>query len=186
MTIAEVKKTAEHKMHKSLEALKVEFSHVRTGRAHTGLLDDIRVDYYGSEMPISQVANVGLADARTITIQPWDKKMVPAIEKAIRDSDLGVNPATAGDVIRLPMPPLTEERRRELTKVVKHEAENARVAVRNIRRDAIHQLKELLKEKKISEDDERRAEDEVQKLTDRSIADIDKVLGQKEAELMAV
>lgn len=186
MTIAEVKKTAEHKMQKSLEALKVEFSHVRTGRAHTGLLDDIRVDYYGSEMPISQVANVGLADARTITIQPWEKKMVPVIEKAIRDSDLGVNPATAGDVIRLPMPPLTEERRRELTKVVKHEAENARVAVRNIRRDAIHHLKELLKDKKVSEDDEHRAEDEIQKLTDRSIADIDKVLGQKEAELMAV
>lgn len=186
MTIAEVKKTAEHKMQKSLEALKVEFSHVRTGRAHTGLLDDIRVDYYGSEMPISQVANVGLADARTITIQPWEKKMVPVIEKAIRDSDLGVNPATAGDVIRLPMPPLTEERRRELAKVVKHEAENARVAVRNIRRDAIHHLKELLKDKKVSEDDEHRAEDEIQKLTDRSIADIDKVLGQKEAELMAV
>ncbi|HSD61624.1 MAG TPA: ribosome recycling factor [Burkholderiales bacterium] len=186
MTIAEVKKTAEHKMQKTLEALKVEFSHVRTGRAHTGLLDDIRVDYYGTEMPISQVANVGLADARTITIQPWEKKMVAVVEKAIRDSDLGVNPATAGDVIRLPMPPLTEERRRELTKVVKHEAENARVAVRNIRRDAIHHLKELLKDKKVSEDDEHRAEDEVQKLTDRSIADIDKVLGQKEAELMAV
>ena len=186
MTIAEVKKTAEHKMQKTLEALKVEFSHVRTGRAHTGLLDDIRVDYYGTEMPISQVANVGLADARTITIQPWEKKMVAVVEKAIRDSDLGVNPATAGDVIRLPMPPLTEERRRELTKVVKHEAENARVAVRNIRRDAIHHLKELLKDKKVSEDDEHRAEDEIQKLTDRSIADIDKVLGQKEAELMAV
>jgi ribosome recycling factor len=186
MTIADVKKTADHKMHKTLESLKVEFSHVRTGRAHTGLLDDIKVDYYGAEMPISQVANVGLADARTITIQPWEKKMVPVIEKAIRDSDLGVNPATAGDVIRLPMPPLTEERRRELTKVVKHEAENARVAVRNIRRDAIHQLKELLKEKKISEDDERRAQEEIQKLTDRFIADIDKVLQQKEAELMAV
>lgn len=186
MTISDVKKTAETKMHKTLEALKVEFSHVRTGRAHTGLLDDIKVDYYGAEMPISQVANIGLADARTITVQPWDKKMVTVIEKAIRDSDLGVNPATAGDLIRLPMPPLTEERRRELTKVVKHEAENGRVAVRNIRRDAIHQLKELLKEKKISEDDERRAEDEIQKLTDRSIADIDKVLAQKEAELMAV
>ncbi|HET9702236.1 MAG TPA: ribosome recycling factor [Burkholderiales bacterium] len=186
MTISDVKKTTETRMHKTLEALKVEFSHVRTGRAHTGLLDDIKVDYYGAEMPISQVANVGLADARTITIQPWEKKMIPAIEKAIRDSDLGVNPATAGDVIRLPMPPLTEERRRELTKVVKHEAENARVAVRNIRRDANHQLKELLKEKQISEDDERRAQDEIQKLTDRSIADIDKVLAQKETELMAV
>ncbi len=184
--IGDVKKTTEHKMQKTLESLKVEFSHVRTGRAHAGLLDHIRVDYYGSEMPVSQVANVGLADARTITVQPWDKKMVGVVEKAIRDSDLGVNPATAGDIIRVPMPPLTEERRRELAKVVKHEAENARVAVRNVRRDGIHHLKELLKEKKISEDDERRAQDEIQKLTDRFIAEIDKMLHAKEAELMAV
>jgi ribosome recycling factor len=184
--IGDVKKTTEHKMQKTLESLKVEFSHVRTGRAHAGLLDHIRVDYYGSEMPISQVANVGLADARTITVQPWDKKMVQVVEKAIRDSDLGVNPATAGDIIRVPMPPLTEERRRELAKVVKHEAENARVAVRNVRRDGIHHLKELLKEKKISEDDERRAQDDIQKLTDRFIAEIDKMLHTKEAELMAV
>ncbi len=184
--INDVKKTAEHKMHKTLESLKVEFSHVRTGRAHAGLLDHLKVDYYGSEMPISQVANVGLADARTITVQPWDKKMVQVIEKSIRDSDLGVNPATAGDIIRVPMPPLTEERRKELAKVVKHEAENARVAVRNVRRDGIHHLKELLKEKKISEDDERRAQDDIQKLTDRFIAEIDKMLHAKEAELMAV
>jgi len=184
--IGDVKKTTEHKMQKTLESLKVEFSHVRTGRAHAGLLDHIRVDYYGSEMPISQVANVGLADARTITVQPWDKKMVQVVEKAIRDSDLGVNPATAGDIIRVPMPALTEERRRELAKVVKHEAENARVAVRNVRRDGIHHLKELLKEKKISEDDERRAQDDIQKLTDRFIAEIDKMLHTKEAELMAV
>ncbi len=184
--IGDVKKTTEHKMQKTLESLKVEFSHVRTGRAHAGLLDHIRVDYYGTEMPISQVANVGLADARTITVQPWDKKMVQVVEKAIRDSDLGVNPATAGDIIRVPMPPLTEERRRELAKVVKHEAENARVAVRNVRRDGIHHLKDLLKEKKISEDDEHRAQDDIQKLTDRFIAEIDKMLHTKEAELMAV
>jgi ribosome recycling factor len=184
--INDVKKTADHKMHKTIESLKAEFSKVRTGRAHAGLLDHLKVDYYGVPTPIPQVANVGLADARTISVQPWDKKMVQAVERAIRDSDLGVNPATSGDVIRVPMPALTEERRRELTKVVKHEAENAKVAVRNIRRDAIHDLKELLKEKEISEDDERRAQDEIQKLTDRFIADIDKVLQVKEAELMAV
>jgi ribosome recycling factor len=184
--INDVKKTADHKMHKTIESLKAEFSKVRTGRAHTGLLDHLKVDYYGAPTPIPQVANVSLADSRTISVQPWDKKMVQVVERAIRDSDLGVNPATSGDVIRVPMPPLTEERRRELTKVVKHEAENAKVAVRNIRRDAIHDLKELLKEKEISEDDERRAQDEIQKLTDRFIADIDKVLQAKEAELMAV
>jgi ribosome recycling factor len=184
--LSDVKKTADSKMNKTIEALKSEFGKVRTGRAHAGLLDHLKVDYYGTPTPIPQVANVSLADARTITVQPWDKKMVQAVERAIRDSDLGVNPATSGDLIRVPMPALTEERRRELTKVVKHEAENAKVAVRNIRRDGIHQLKELLKDKKISEDDERRAQDEIQKLTDRFIADIDKVLHAKEAELMAV
>lgn len=184
--IADVKKSAEHKMQKTLETLKADFSKVRTGRAHTGLLDHIMVDYYGTPMPIPQVATVNLLDPRTISVQPWEKKMVPVIEKAIRDSDLGLNPATSGDVIRVPMPPLTEERRRDLTKVVKHEAENARVAVRNIRRDANNHLKELLKEKKISEDDERRAQEDIQKLTDRYIGEIDKVLHAKEADLMAV
>lgn len=186
MTIAEVRKSAEHKMQKSVETLKADYGKVRTGRAHVGLLDHITVDYYGSPMPVNQVANVNLMDARTISVQPWEKKMVPAIEKAIRDSDLGLNPATSGDVIRVPMPALTEERRKELIKVVKHEAENARVAVRNVRRDAIAQLKDLLKEKKISEDEERRAQDDIQKLTDRYVAEIDKVLQAKEADLMAV
>ena len=159
---------------------------MRTGRAHTGLLDHIQVDYYGSMMPINQVANVTLGDAQTIAVQPWEKKMVAVVEKAIRDSDLGLNPATSGDVIRVPMPALTEERRKELIKVVHHEAENARVAVRNIRRDAIEHLKKLLKEHKVSEDDERHAQNDVQKLTDRYIAEIDKVLQAKEADLMAV
>lgn len=186
MTIAEVRKSAEHKMQKSVEALRADYGKVRTGRAHAGLLDHITVDYYGSPMPINQVANVNLLDARTINVQPWDKKMVALVEKAIRDSDLGLNPSTSGDVIRVPMPPLTEERRRELTKVVKHEAENARVAVRNVRRDAIAHLKELLKEKKVSEDDERRAQDDIQKLTDRYVAEIEKALQVKEADLMAV
>jgi ribosome recycling factor len=184
--IADVKKTAEQKMGKSVETLKTDLSKIRTGRAHTGLLDHIHVDYYGSIMPLNQVANVTLADARTITVQPWEKKMVPVVEKAIRDSDLGLNPATSGDVIRIPMPPLTEERRRELIKVVRHEAENARVAVRNIRRDANEHLKRLLKEKAVSEDDERHAQQDVQKLTDRFIAEIDKVLAAKEADLMAI
>lgn len=186
MTIAEVRKSAEHKMQKSVEALRADYGKVRTGRAHAGLLDHITVDYYGSPMPINQVANVNLLDARTINVQPWDKKMVALVEKAIRDSDLGLNPSASGDVIRVPMPPLTEERRRELTKVVKHEAENARVAVRNVRRDAIAHLKELLKEKKVSEDDERRAQDDIQKLTDRYVAEIEKALQVKEADLMAV
>lgn len=186
MTIAEVRKSAEHKMQKSVEALRADYGKVRTGRAHAGLLDHITVDYYGSPMPINQVANVNLLDARTINVQPWDKKMVALVEKAIRDSDLGLNPSASGDVIRVPMPPLTEERRRELTKVVKHEAENARVAVRNVRRDAIAHLKDLLKEKKVSEDDERRAQDDIQKLTDRYVAEIEKVLQAKEADLMAV
>jgi ribosome recycling factor len=183
---AEVKKSAEQKMHKTMETLKTDLSKVRTGRAHTGILDHVLVDYYGTQMPVNQVANVTLLDGRTISVHPWEKKMVSVIEKAIRESDLGLNPATAGEVIRIPMPPLTEERRRDLIKVVKHEAENARVAVRNIRRDANNALKELLKQKTISEDQERRAQDEIQKLTDRFISEIDKALQSKEADLIAV
>jgi ribosome recycling factor len=184
--IADVKKSAEQKMQKSVEALKADLGKVRTGRAHTGLLDHIKIDYYGTMMPINQVANVTLADAHTITVQPWEKKMVQVVEKAIRDSDLGLNPATSGDVIRVPMPALTEERRKELTKVVHREAENARVAIRNIRRDAISHLKDLLKSKSVAEDEERRAQDDVQKLTDRYIAEVDKLLHAKEVDLMAV
>ena len=184
--IADVKKTAEQKMRKTVEALKTDLAKVRTGRAHTGLLDHVMVDYYGTSTPIPQVGNVTLLDARTIAVNPWDKKMAPAIEKAIRDSDLGLNPAAMGETVRVPMPALTEERRKDLIKVVRHEGENARVAVRNVRRDAIHHLKELLKQKKVAEDEERRAQDDIQKLTDRSIADIDKLLQQKESDLMAV
>jgi ribosome recycling factor len=184
--IADVKKTAEQKMRKTVDTLKSDLAKVRTGRAHTGLLDHIMVDYYGTPTPIPQVGNVTLLDARTIAVSPWDKKMAPAIEKAIRDSDLGLNPAAMGETVRVPMPSLTEERRKDLIKVVRHEGENARVAVRNVRRDAIHHLKELLKQKKVAEDEERRAQDDIQKLTDRSIADIDKLLQQKEADLMAV
>jgi len=186
MAIAEVKKAAEQKMQKSLETLKSDLGKVRTGRAHTGILDHIHVDYYGNPTPLNQIANVSLLDARTISVTPWEKKMVAAIEKAIREADLGLNPASMGDLIRVPMPALTEERRRDLTKVVKAEAENARVAVRNIRRDANNALKELLKSREVSEDDERRAQDDVQKLTDRHIAEIDKALVAKEADLMAV
>jgi ribosome recycling factor len=186
MDIAQIKKTTEDKMKKSVEALKADLAKVRTGRAHTGLLDHIKVDYYGNETPLNQVANVTLIDSRTIGVQPWEKKLAPAIEKAIRDSDLGLNPATQGDMVRVPMPALTEERRKELIKVVRHEGENAKVAVRNLRRDAIHHLKELLKNKAIPEDQERRAQDEVQKLTDRFVADVDKLLQQKEADLMQV
>ena len=184
--IADVKKTTDQKMHKTLDALKGDLAKVRTGRAHAGLLDHVTADYYGTPTLISQMANVTLLDARTIGVTPWEKKMAGVIEKAIRDSDLGLNPATVGETVRVPMPSLTEERRKELIKVVRHEGENARVAVRNIRRDAIHQLKELLKQKKASEDEERRAQDEVQKLTDRYITEIDKALQQKEADLMAV
>ena len=184
--IADVKKAAEQKMQKSVETLKNDLGKVRTGRAHTGLLDHVRVDYYGSMMPISQVANVTLADAHTISVQPWEKKMVQVVEKAIRDSDLGLNPATSSDVIRVPMPPLTEERRKDLIKVVRHEAENGRIAVRNVRRDANEHLKKLLKDHAISEDDERHAQADVQKLTDLYIAEIDKVLQTKEADLLAV
>jgi ribosome recycling factor len=186
MTIAEIKKTAAEKMAKSVETLKNDLGKVRTGRAHTGLIDHLRVDYYGAEMPINQVANVTLSDARTISIQPFEKKMVQVVEKAIRDSDLGVNPATSGDVIRVPMPALTEERRKDLAKMVKHEGENAKVAVRNIRRDAIAHVKALLKESDISEDDDKRAEKEIQALTDKSIGDIDKLVAEKERDLMAV
>ncbi len=184
--IADVKKTAEQKMHKSLEALKTDLGKVRTGRAHTGILDHVTVDYYGTQMPINQVANLTLLDARTIGISPWEKKMGAVIEKAIRESDLGLNPSAQGDIIRVPMPALTEERRRELIKVVKGEGENAKVAVRNLRRDANHQLKDLLKQKAVSEDDERRAQDDIQKLTDKFIAEIDKLLAAKETDLMAV
>ncbi|MDH4284342.1 MAG: ribosome recycling factor [Gallionellaceae bacterium] len=184
--IADVKKNTEQKMNKSLEALKADFAKVRTGRAHTGILDHVMVDYYGNPTPISQVAGITLIDARTIGVQPWEKNMVAPVEKAIREADLGLNPATNGGVIRVPMPMLTEERRRDLIKVVKGEAENAKVAVRNVRRDSNEHLKKLLKDKKISEDDERRAQEEVQKLTDRFVAEIDKALHVKEADLMAV
>ncbi|MBU0603089.1 MAG: ribosome recycling factor [Gammaproteobacteria bacterium] len=184
--IPELKNTTEQKMLKTLEALKVDFGKVRTGRAHTGILDHIQVDYYGSMVPLSQVANVTLIDARAIGVQPWEKKMLPVVEKAIRDSDLGLNPSAMGEIVRVPMPALTEERRKELIKVVRGEAENARVAVRNLRRDANNALKEGVKAKTISEDDERRAQDEVQKLTDRTIAEVDRMLAQKEQDLMAV
>lgn len=184
--IADVKKSAEQKMQKTLETLKTDLGKVRTGRAHTGILDHLSVDYYGSLMPINQIANVNLMDARTIAVTPWEKKMVGVVEKAIRDSDLGLNPSTNGDTIRVPMPSLTEERRKDLIKVVRGEAENARVAVRNIRRDANSTLKDLLKEKAVAEDDERRGQEDVQKLTDRYIAEIDKALTAKEADLLAI
>ncbi|HXZ55561.1 MAG TPA: ribosome recycling factor [Burkholderiales bacterium] len=184
--LSEVKKNAEQRMHKSLDALKADLGKVRTGRAHAGLLDHVMVDYYGSQTPIPKVANVSLLDARTLGVSPWEKKMLGAIEKAIRDSDLGLNPASHGDMVRVPMPALTEERRRDLVKVIKHEGENAKVAVRNLRRDANQALKELLKSKAVSEDQERRTQDEVQKLTDKHIADIDKMIAAKEAELIAV
>ena len=186
MTTADIKKTAEAKMAKSVEALKGELHKIRTGRAHPGILDQVHVDYYGSAVPISQVANVSLLDARTISVQPWEKGMGAKIEKAIRESDLGLNPSAQGDLIRVPMPPLTEERRKELTKVVRHAGEEAKVAVRNLRRDANEHLKKLLKDKAVGEDEERRAQDEVQKLTDRTVAEIDKLVQGKEAEVMAV
>ncbi|GAA5785754.1 ribosome-recycling factor [Chitiniphilus shinanonensis] len=184
--IADIKKNTEAKMQKTVEALKTDLAKVRTGRAHTGLLDHIMVDYYGNPTPVNQVAAINLIDARTIGVQPWEKPMVAKVEKAIRDSDLGLNPATNGDVIRVPMPMLTEERRKDLTKVVRGEAEDARVAVRNVRRDANDQLKKLVKDKEISEDDERRGQDDVQKLTDKYIAEVDKLLAEKEKELMTV
>ena len=184
--ISDVRKSAEQKMQRSIDTLKADLAKVRTGRAHTGLLDHIHVDYYGTTMPLSQVANVTLADPRTIGVTPWEKKMIPVVEKAIRDADLGLNPATSGDMIRVPMPPLTEERRRELIKVVHKEAEAAKVAVRNVRRDSNEQLKKLAKDKQCSEDEERRAHDELQKLTDRFVAEIDKMLATKETDLMAI
>jgi ribosome recycling factor len=184
--IADVKKTAEQKMKKSLEALRNDLAKVRTGRAHTGILDHVMVDYFGTPTPVPQVGNVTLLDARTIAVSPWDKKLAPAIEKAIRDSDLGLNPSSMGDTIRVPMPALTEERRKDLIKVVHKEGEGAKVAIRNVRRDAIQHLKDLLKKKEVAEDDERRAQDEIQKLTDRYVADIDKMLQAKEADLMAI
>jgi len=184
--IADLKKSTEAKMHKSVEAFKVDLSKVRTGRAHSGILDHITVDYYGAQTPLNQIARVTLMDARTLGVTPFEKKIAQAVEKAIRESDLGLNPAAAGDTIRVPMPALTEERRKELAKVVHKEAETARVAIRNLRRDAIHAVKEALRKKTISENDERRAADDVQKLTDRHISEIDKLLAQKEAELMAV
>ena len=184
--IADIKKTAEAKMQRSLEALKNDLMKVRTGRAHTGLLDHVTVDYYGAPTPINQVASLSLIDARTIGVMPFEKKMGGPIEKAIRDSDLGLNPASVGDMIRVPMPALTEERRKDLTKVVRGEAEGARVAVRNIRRDANDQLKKALKDKAISEDDERRAQEDVQKLTDKYISEVDKVFSAKEKEILTV
>lgn len=183
---AELKKQIEQKMGKSIEALKQDLAKVRTGRAHTGLLDHVEVEYYGSMVPLSQVANVTLVDARTIGVQPWEKPMVGKVEKAIREADLGLNPSTQGELIRVPMPMLTEERRRDLTKLVKQEGEASKVAVRNLRRDANNQLKDALKKKEISEDDERRSQDEIQKLTDRFITEIDRIVAEKEKDLLAV
>jgi ribosome recycling factor len=184
--LEDIKKTTDFKMQKSLESLKNDLAKVRTGRAHVGLLDHVMVEYYGSMVAVNQVANVNLGDARTINVQPYEKNMIGKVEKAIRDCDLGLNPATNGDLIRVPMPMLTEERRRDLTKIVRSEAESAKVAIRNVRRDANDALKKLLKDKEISEDDERRAQDEVQKMTDKAVIEVDKLLQVKEADLMAV
>ena len=186
MTIADIKKSAEAKMGKSVEAFKAELHKIRTGRAHPGLLDQVHVDYYGSMVPISQVANLSLLDARTISVQPWEKGLGPKIEKAIRDSGLGLNPSAQGELLRIPMPALTEERRKELTKVVKHAGEECMVAVRNVRRDANEHWKKLLKDKDVTEDDERRAQDEVQRLTNNVVAEIDRLVLAKEAEILAV
>jgi ribosome recycling factor len=185
-TIPDIKKNAEAKMGKSLESLKSELQKIRTGRAHPGILDQVHVDYYGSSVPISQVANVSLLDARTISVQPWEKGMGPKIEKAIRESDLGLNPSAQGDLLRVPMPALTEERRKELTKVARHAGEECKVAVRNLRRDANEQLKKLLKDKTAGEDEERRAQDEVQRLTDRVVAEVDRLIHAKEADILAI
>jgi ribosome recycling factor len=184
--ISDVKKQAESRMHKSIASLKEALTKIRTGRAHTSLLDHVMVPYYGSEVPLTQAANVAVADARTLTVTPWEKNMVPAIEKAIMSSDLGLNPVTVGGVMRINLPSLTEDRRRDLIKLVRGEAEGARVAIRNIRRDANNELKKLLKDKTVSEDEERRAQDDVQKLTDKSIAEVDKILEVKETELMEI
>ncbi|MBO4789975.1 MAG: ribosome recycling factor [Oxalobacter sp.] len=185
-TIAEVKKNAEAKMSKSVESLKSDLSKVRTGRANPGILDHVMVDYYGNPTPINQVANITLIDGRTISVQPWEKKMVSAVEKAIRDSDLGLNPASVGDLIRVPMPPLNEERRKEMVKLVRTEGEDAKIAVRNIRREANESFKKMVKEKECSEDDERRAQDDIQKLTDKFVKQIDGLLAEKEKEVMTV
>jgi ribosome recycling factor len=186
MSVVDVKKSADQRMHKSIETLKADLAKVRTGRAHTGILDHVMVDYYGNPTSLSQVANVTLVDARTIGVQPWEKKMVAVIEKAIRESDLGLNPSTQGDLIRVPTPQLTEERRKEMVKLVKSEGEDAKIAVRNIRRDANEALKKLLKDKACSEDDERRAQDEVQKLTDKFVLEVDKLVAEKEKEVLTV
>jgi ribosome recycling factor len=186
MTIADIKKNTDQKMHKSIDTLKADLAKVRTGRAHAGILDHIHVDYYGSPTQLSQVANVTLIDARTIGVQPWEKKMIAPIEKAIRESDLGLNPSTQGDLIRVPTPPLTEERRKEMVKLAKSEAETAKIAIRNIRRDANEALKKLLKDKACSEDEERRAQDEVQKLTDKFVAEVDKLFVEKEKDILTV
>lgn len=184
--LEEIKKDASARMGKSIEALKVEFSKIRTGRAHTSLLDHVKVDYYGNEVPLNQAANISVADARTLAVQPWERSMVPAVEKAILNSDLGLNPSSAGDVIRVPLPMLTEERRKEMIRVVRHEAEGARVAIRNIRRDANNDIKDLLKEKELTEDDARRGEDEIQKVTDKYIAEVEQLLAVKEKDLMEI
>ena len=186
MSIADVKKNTEQRMHKSIDTLKADLAKVRTGRAHTGILDHVQVEYYGNPTALSQVANITLIDARTIGVQPWEKKMAAAIEKAIRDSDLGLNPSAQGDMIRVPTPPLTEERRKEMVKLVKGEAEDAKIAIRNIRRDANEGLKKLVKDKACSEDDERRAQDDIQKLTDKFVADVDKLVVEKEKEILTV
>jgi ribosome recycling factor len=186
MSIVEIKKTAEQKMARSVDSFKNELHKIRTGRAHPGLLDQVHVDYYGSMVPISQVANVTLLDARTISVQAWEKGMAAKIEKAIRESDLGLNPASQGDLLRVPMPALTEERRKELTKIVRHAGEDAKIAVRSVRREANEHLKKLLKDKAVTEDEERRSQDEVQRLTDRTISEIDRLVQGKEAEVMAV
>jgi ribosome recycling factor len=182
----DIKKDADERMAKSVDSLRHELKKLRTGRAHTSLLDHITVEYYGNTVPLNQVAGLGVEDARTITVTPWERQMVPVVEKAIMTSDLGLTPNSAGNVIRVPIPPLTEERRRDMVKVVRHEGENAKVAVRNIRRDALHNVKELLKEKEITEDDDRRAHDEIQALTDKHVAEVDVVVGEKEQELLEV
>ncbi len=185
-TVAEIQKQIEYKMSRSVDALREDLSKLRTGRASTGLLEHVMVEYYGSPTPLTQVANVGVGDARTLTVQPWDRKMIPIIEKAILMSELGLNPATNGDTIRVPLPPLTEERRRELTKVVRSDGEDAKVAVRNLRREANEAVKKLVKAKEISEDDESRAEKEIQKTTDKFIGEIDKIVAEKEKEVMTI
>jgi ribosome recycling factor len=185
-TIAEIKKTMETKMDQSIAAFRSNLTKIRTGRANPALLDTVHVDYYGAMLPLSQVANVALIDARTISVQPWEKNMAAKIEKAIRESDLGLNPASMGELIRVPMPPMSEERRKEMTKLVRHEGEAAKIAVRNLRRDAIEHVKKLVKEKHVSEDEQKRSESEIQKVTDRHVADIDSLVHGKEQEIMAV